>query len=524
MTTKHKNKPVWIRISVAAWLLSFIIFLLQTASLSFSAPSDTADAVSVKKAAIITCSGMIDDGLFHSIKRRSELAIQQGASYLIYKISTYGGLVESADKISKYFILDLADEVRTVAYIDTEAISAGAMISVSCKDIIMRKNTTIGDCAPIVMGGKLEGTEREKMESFIRSIFKRAAQANNYPQALLKAMVSKQIEVYQIKNLKTGKFEYFEAKDLPTDSQTYDLENKKLIVESDKLLTLTSAEALNYGIARAVVDNIEQAIAFLEQRDNVKIARPVPRFHTNWSEELVRILNSPAVLGILITIAMLGVYIELNTPGLGLPGLVAVIAFAVIIGSKYLVGLANWVEIAVFILGVILLMIEVLIIPGFGFTGAVGALCIILGLVGMLIRNAPDQIPWPRTDLDWSIFIQGMTGLTAGILGFFAAVWLLGKYIPKISFLSGLVLAPSIKAGQTELNIPANVQVLPSEFKIGQKGTAESLLRPTGKVRFGDSIVDALSRAEYIPKGTTVEIVKIEGNKITVKPSDNIQQ
>ncbi len=130
-----------------------------------------ADKSTEVRGAVIVCEGMIDSGLFESIKRRSEEAVAGGATYLVFEISTYGGGVQEADDISKYLILDLGKRVNTVAYVSTEAISAGAMISVSCRDIVMLENTTIGDSAPIVMGGELEGVEREKQESFVRAIF-----------------------------------------------------------------------------------------------------------------------------------------------------------------------------------------------------------------------------------------------------------------------------------------------------------------------------------------------------------------
>ena len=187
-----------------------------TSPLPASSPRDA-------KAAIIPCKGMIDPALFYSIKRRTEIALNDGADYLIYQISTYGGRVDAADDIAKYFIQDAAARGHTVAYVATEAISAGALISVSCEDIIMRENTTIGDSAPISMGEKLEGVEREKAESFIRAAFQRAAEANGYPELLLKAMVTVQIEVYRVRNLQTGKYEFFEGDNLPTDANQYDV-------------------------------------------------------------------------------------------------------------------------------------------------------------------------------------------------------------------------------------------------------------------------------------------------------------
>ena len=319
--------------------------------------SDAPSGIQGTKAAVIICEGMIDNGLYKSIQRRSRTAINAGADYLIFEISTYGGILQSADDISKYFILDIGKQVHTVAYITTEAISAGAMVSVSCQDIIMRENTTIGDCAPIVLGGKLEGVEREKVESFTRAAFMRASEANGYPASLLKAMVTMQTKVYRVKNLETGKLEFFEDDELPKDPNKYDLDNQEIIVDDDELLTLTASEAFEYGIARAQVKDRAGALEFLEKRDGITFAGEPMVLKTNWSEEMVRWLNSPAIMAVLVMLALLGVYIEFTTPGVGLPGLVAVICFTIIIGSKYLIGLANWVEVALFVLGILLLLI-----------------------------------------------------------------------------------------------------------------------------------------------------------------------
>jgi len=209
--------------------IAIVFLFLAVPSVMAIEPNSAVPAEPEVKAAIIPCKEMIDDGLYKSIRRRTQLALDSGCTYLIYEIQTYGGLVKSADDISKYLILEVAKKARTVAYVTTEAISAGAMISVSCQDIIMLENTTIGDCAPIAMGAKLEGVEREKAESFIRATFKRAAEANNYPPALLKAMVSMRTKVYRVQNLETGEHEFFEDNRLPTDPNKYGLDDKKLI-------------------------------------------------------------------------------------------------------------------------------------------------------------------------------------------------------------------------------------------------------------------------------------------------------
>jgi len=505
---------------IAVTLLGLSLFQGLALPVSPNEPYEDAPTV---KAAVIVCKGMIDDGLYKSIRRRTQIALDEGAKYLIYEIGTYGGFLNSSDDISKYFILEVAKKAHTTAYITTEAISAGAMISVSCQDIIMLENTTIGDCAPIALGGKLEGVEREKVESFTRAAFNRAAEANGYPAALLKAMVSMQIKVYRIENLQTGEYEFFESDKLPKDPNGYNLDNKELIVRDDELLTLTASQAFEYGIARAQVKDLAGTLDFIAKRDGVTFMGEPMVLETNWSEEMVRWINSPAVMAILVMVALLGVYIEFNTPGVGLPGLVAVICFTIIIGSKYLVGLANWVEVALFVIGVLLLMVEIFVLPGFGIAGFLGIMCILTGLFGMLIKNPPDKIPWPQTQLDWQLFTNGVLGLSFGFVGFVLLAWLLTKYLPKIQFLSGLVLVPNAAKQGTEFEVSMTI---PPESKtisvnIGDLGEVTSILRPTGKAEFGDAIVDVVAEAEFLNEGTKVEIIEIHGNRVVVRAIEN---
>jgi membrane-bound serine protease (ClpP class) len=475
------------------------------------------------KAAVIVCRGMIDDGLYKSIKRRTEIALNGGADYLIYQIETYGGLLESGDSISKYFILEVGDKAHTVAYVNTEAISAGAMIAVSCRDIIMRENTTIGDCAPIQMGAKLEGVEREKAESFVRATFERAAEANKYPKQLLKAMVSVGTEVYRVKNLETGEYEFYQGEKLPKDANKFDIEDKELVVKNNELLTLTATKAAEYGIARAVVKNVNGAMAFLAERDGVEFAGSPAVLETNWSEEMVRWLNSPAVMGVLVMVALLGLYIEFNTPGVWLPGLAAVVCFVLIVGSKYLIGLANWVEVALFIAGFLLLLVEILLIPGFGVIGFAGIICMLAGLFGMLIKNPPDRLPWPESEFDWELFINEVWAIGLGFIGFVVLATLLRKYLPRTTFFSRLMLAPATakRGSEMEISMTAPAEGAEVTVKAGDTGEAVSRLRPAGKARFGEAVVDVVAEGSFVDKGAKVTIIEVRGNRVVVRQRED---
>jgi membrane-bound serine protease (ClpP class) len=466
--------------------------------------------------AVITCYEMIDDGLYRSIIRRSNEVLNRGADYIVFDIQTYGGLVKSADDISKYLIHELGKKVHTIAYVSTEAISAGSMISVSCRDIVMRENTTIGCSAPIIMGDSEMGqAEREKSESFVRAAFSRAAQANGYPEALLKAMVSQNLEIWQVQNLKTDHYEFFESSYLPSDPNAYDLAHKKLVVREGELLTLTDQKALEYGIARAVVKDMDGVLDFIADRYHVTLSKDVIRLETLWSEEMVRWLNSPVISGLLVMGILLGIYVELHTPGLGLPGLLALVCLIILVGSRYLSGLANWIEVAVLAIGIVLVLVEIFVIPGFGITGIAGIMCILAGLFALMIQNAPDEIPWPRSEQAWRAFSQSALGFVGGIAGFAVIAWILARFMPKIAFLSGLTLKPSVPA-HMQIGLNETVPAKPS-IHVGDTGCVETTLRPAGSARFNGILFDVVCQAEYIEKGQKVQILEISGNRIVVK-------
>jgi membrane-bound serine protease (ClpP class) len=214
---------------------------------------------------------------------------------------------------------------------------------------------------------------------------------------------------------------------------------------------------------------------------------------------------------------MLGVYIEFNTPGVGLPGLAAVICFTIIIGSKYLVGMANWVEVALFVVGMLLLIVEIFVLPGFGIAGFLGIICILAGLFGMLIKNPPDKLPWPQSPLDWEVFLNGVVGLSLGFVGFLIAAWFLVKYLPKLQFLSGLMLAPAAKGEQLPVSMTAMPQSRDSAVNIGDVGVVVSPLRPAGRAKFDQAVVDVVTEGEFIENGVEVKILEIHGNRVVVR-------
>ncbi len=518
-TPRNRNPFAW-RLSGACGILlalwAFYAAMAQTPPTPVvSGEEPSSSAAKPGKAVVIICSEMVDEGLLESIKRRVNLAIAEGATHVIFQMDTFGGRLDSAIAIWNYIMYDIPETVRTAAYIPTKAISAGALISVACDDIFMKKSTVIGDCAPISMGGKLEGVEREKAESPTRTYFETAAKANGYPAALCKAMVSIGIEVYQIKNKTTGQFEYFEGSELPGDSEKYDLDSKKLIDSKDQLVTLDAEKAVEYGLSRAVVEDLEGALQFLEARDNLIFSRPVATLETNWSEQMVRWITSPTVAGILLGIAMLGIYAELNSPGTIVPGAIAVAALALLFGSKYFIGLANWWEIALFFVGLALLMLELFVIPGFGITGISGILLILFSLAAMMVGNAPDRLPIPATEPDWELFWQNVYAAVGGFVAFLIVAAILSKYWHRIPVANRLILATPTPVESKRLE--SFIEAADPSICVGQRGVTLCSLRPAGIARIDGKRVDVVTQGELIDSNRPVRVMEVEGNRIVVK-------
>jgi membrane-bound serine protease (ClpP class) len=196
-----------------------------------------------------------------------------------------------------------------------------------------------------------------------------------------------------------------------------------------------------------------------------------------------------------------------------------VLCFVLIVGSKYLTGMANWLEIAVFITGLLLLAVEVFILPGFVIAGVLGLLCVFAGMFGMLIKNPPNKIPWPESQIDWQLFNNGVLGLFSGIAGFVVLAWLFSKYLPKIPIAKKLILASPVETNAVQYGMSSEKLLV----EIAQKGITLSQLRPSGIAQFGRERVNVVSRGEFIDENKEIIVESIEGNNIVVKEISGTQ-
>ncbi|MBN1347135.1 MAG: ATP-dependent Clp protease proteolytic subunit [Phycisphaerae bacterium] len=520
-----------------------------------------------KQATIITIKGEINDLMFKSLERRVEKAKESGSRLIVFELDTPGGAVNSALDICN-LIKRLPDEIHSVAWVNPSAYSAGSMIALACKEIIVSPASKIGDCQPIMIGPQgvqaLPDDVEAKLSAPILTEFRDSARERGYDQLMCVAMIQPEIEVFWIENTKTGerlfasralrdeKFGIDATKAPQTtvkekvtkhevDGEPIERREREIVAEggrhvqqlvksqtdwdyvkaSDRLgkivnpivaagelLTMTQDEALAYGFAAAEIANERQLIEYYD----IDI---VDRAELTWSEELVNWLTSPLVRGILMVLVMLGAYVEFHTPGVGLPGLVALICLVVFLGAPYITGLANVWEIMLVILGVILLGVELFVLPGFGIAGIAGIILILVGLIATFVPEDPTRMPWTLPRFDHGTTVRGIgTGLKvmgSAIAASLVGAVVLSRFFPKVPYV-GRIVAPN--PTPAEVAMP---EAYPRSAFLGELGKAVGPLRPAGKAVFGDTLVDVVSQSDYIDAGEPVEVIERRGNRIVVR-------
>lgn len=482
----------------------------------------------VTRAFVIPIYGPIDSVTYESVLRKVRRCKGKGAQLVIFDMHTPGGGVGAALGIMELIVEDLK-EVYTVAYVHKRAISAGALISMACKEIVVAPNSVIGDAMPIQgtpVGGviAMPDKERMKLESGLAALARAVADDNGYNLTLLEGMITVTWEIWLIRNRQTGELMIVTGADwrhrvklappstqpalagikAPDDSPW---EMVRTIAGYDRLVTLTAKEALRYGFVEHRFETME------DLKKHYNVTGEVTFLGDTASEEFVAVLNSQIVMSLLMMGMIFFAYTEMNTPGFGVAGAIALACLAVLVGARFLVGLANAIEIAALVIGLVLIVLEIFVTPGFGVLGISGIVIVLASLAAMAVANPLPKLPVPQTDLDWSMLEEGLaTMLIGAVLGTIGAI-IAARYLPKVPAVRPMFLAPAAPTAE-----PALSQASPlRRIEPGDTGVVEAVCRPAGKVRFGDDLLDVTSEGTIISSGTTVRVLRRKGNMIVVE-------
>lgn len=415
-----------------------VLFILIDAVWSYSSSNDVVY--------IIHVSGMINEGIYTLVRRGIAKAIEDRAKYIVVEIDTFGGLVDSAVKIRDTL---LECQIPTIAYVKNRAWSAGALIAIACEKIAFTESGSMGAAEPRPM--------EEKNVSALRAEFSATAERRKRNPKIAEAMVDQSVEIKDLK-------------------------------PKGKLLTLTASQAKKYGYADFIVNS------YNDLWKAIKVKEPkIVNEYLNWSEKLSQITSDPTYSFLFLLGGLLLLFVELQIPGFGIPGILGITLIVLTFVGNYLAGLAGIEAILLLIGGVILLLIE-LHTPGFGIPGITGIIALFISLY-MVLGGGINAI---RSIILTSILILG-------------TIILFIRYLPESFVWRRIALREATKteAGYTVVNIDQSL--------VGKEGISITLLRPVGIVEIENKRYDCLTEGEYIPSGTRVVVTKVVGNKIFVR-------
>ena len=460
-------------------------------------------------ALVVPIQGNIEPPLVAFLQRSVEEAKDLGVGTIIFDVDTFGGRVDSALQITT--LIGSLTEIQTIAYVtlspDGSGVSwsAGALISFATDAIYMAPGTSMGAAAPVIAApGSEQQAASEKTVSAVRTQMAALAEKNGYPKGVALAMVDTAVELVEIR--RNGEVDTMTRQELDALSEEEraeaGIELGPVISEEGKLLSLTAGEMERYGVSSATVGNFSGLYEILGIS-----AVDVRRLEPDQADELVALLTGGAVTSLLVLIGLVALFLEVTSPGFGLPGAIAVVAFATLFTANSLLGRVGSVELLLFVVGVVLLVLELFVIPGFGVAGISGFLAIGLSLILSLQTFVVPSVPWEWDQFNRNLLIVGINAVVA-LGGFFD----LANAMGRSRLFKNLTLSTTQEA-------TAGYSAQDAETAgrlVGREGTAMTTLRPVGKGRFDDEVLVVETQGEYLSPGTSVKIIAVDGNRIVV--------
>ncbi len=451
----------WIRFFVTVLSLNAMCVVTQKIS------SEEAKESLVKKSKVYHIAPheldeMEDAAYSYFIKNTIEKAEEDKADLLIVEIDTPGGQLAATLKIEKTI---RASSIPSVCFVNRNAISAGSLIALSCNKLVMAKGSRMGAATPVTMSSKGMKKAPEKILSAGRAIWRSAAQAQNKNPDIAEAFVDENVVLTKKKH----------GIDKP----------------KGKLLTLTTKEALKLRMINYISNDVYDIVK-KEKIENFSFTT----FSFEFKERVIKFFLHPVISGIFLTLGFLGLFYELKTPGWGIPGAAGLVFLSAYFVPHILVGQSGWGAPALLALGILFMVLEIFVIPGFGISGIFGLILIIAS----------------------TLWAYGISNLTEGLwvtsialtMAFFMIMLSL-KYLPNLNLKGNqLFLSESLNRGK-------EIKSVPLKHLIGREGITASILRPSGTVIIDNNPFDALAQGEFIEAQTKVCVVKITGSQVIVK-------
>ncbi|MCA9295209.1 MAG: hypothetical protein KC983_01805 [Phycisphaerales bacterium] len=531
------------------------------------------------RVAVLPVTGPIDRITLTSLERRMKSAMKDGADAVVIELDTPGGELEATLDICDLLKDSTDSPANTVAWINDRAFSAGTIIALACREIVVAPFSRLGDAAPIMVspvGGlqQLEPAERAKREAPLLNEVVDSARRHHYDENLVTAFISVQVKLWLIENTKTGEMIFVNEQEyeslfgteppdemtsvgaaprhaprvLPrqssiaqrspsTDPMAYagDVEFNVAAPPWQELPSPDEIDDWSY-VGQVVSDDrlltidsgdaiffglAQQVVATDADMQAFFGASTLVRYDEVWSEGLVRFLISWPVRLVLIIVFLLAMFIEIAAPGVGVFGLTAAVALLLLVGAPALAGMAQWCDVLLIFLGIALVLAELFIIPGFGVAGLAGAACLLIGMVGTFVSGDIGSVT-AQDDI-----IKGLLTTFTGVFAAGIGMWICSRWFHTLPLFRRLMLTTELSrmtgpdAGIGSAGLIESMSTPQRALDEGDIGLAQTSLRPAGRGLFNNRIVDVQSTGSYIEKGTRIRVVSVGRYVIEVEADED---
>jgi membrane-bound serine protease (ClpP class) len=440
--------------------IALILFLLRMIS-----PVMAADTTAGKaNVFVLDLMQDINASAARHVRKGLNEASKAGADYVLLHLNTYGGELSAADSIRNAL---LHCSIPLLVFIDNQAASAGALIAIACDKIYMRSGGSIGAATVVNQTGEVVP---DKYQSFMRSMMRSTAETQGRDPHIAEAMVDPAVSIPGV-------------------------------IDSGKVLTFTVDEAIKHGYCEGKAENIEQVLSEAGITD-YELIMPT----TTILDGIIGFLMHPVVQGLLLMVIIGGIYFELQTPGVGFPLIAASTAAILYFAPLYLEGLAqNW-ELLAFVIGVLLIGVEIFVTPGFGMAGISGIILCVLGLTFAMIDNALFKT---ADGITISPLVRPMATLSIAIFAGLAGSIYLARRMYNTRIFGKVALKTDLAGSEGYVGVSTQPVQL-----VGSEGVAVTSLRPSGKVEINGDIYDAMAEYGMINKDDIVRITKYETGQL----------
>jgi len=453
---------------------------------------------------LVKIDGMIDQLQESFILRQIDSAVAQNAQIIVFEIDSPGGLLGSSSNLANAIAALENQKIRTIAYIPSSAMSGAAIIALGCDEIVMRPDAMIGDAGPVLFTENGVHRAPEKILSPMLAMLTNLAIKKNRPIALCTAMADRTAKVFQVTHRDDGRIWYMNEAEIKAAGDEWIVGPQLRETNGELLLTVNGERAHELRLAEPTVHDLTE----LKGRLGLPATAELKPIERTWVDALVFQLNTPQMTVPLLMLGVVLIYMELQFMT-GILGILSVLCFSVFFWSRFLGGTAGWLEVVLFVLGLGCLALELFVIPGFG----------VFGVSGILLILASLAMAGHSWSLDLTSNLNGLAVQTGWVLLSFGLVGVLGislaRYLPQLPLFEALILSPNETEAEPRLRLDE-----PSEsalVALGAAGVALTMLRPSGKARFHERVVDVVSEGPFISAETPVTVVAVQGSRIVVR-------